>query len=138
MQAIRKLIMAGAVALMLPFAAGGALAAPVDAVPFSSAPAASLTGSTVVADTGLAAARTADKANTISVAYRYRRGRAVGGLAAGIIAGAAAAAIISGAARASDRGFRYRDGYYDRCEAWYFRCRDGADYACRKYYRYCD
>ncbi len=138
MHSIRRTLIAAVAALLIPFAAGSASAAPVDATPLQQAPAVSLTGGTVVADTGLAARKAAEKASTIVEARRYRRGRAVRGLAVGIIAGAAAAAILSGAARAHDRPYRYRGEHYDRCEAWYFRCRDGFDRACRKYYRYCD
>lgn len=138
MHAIRTLILAGALALLTPLAVGGASAAPVDALPMVAAPTTALTGGTVIADTGLAAARAAEKANTIVEARRFRRGRAIRGLAAGIIAGAAAAAILSGAARAHDRSYRYRDSHYDRCEAWYYRCQDGIRRACGKYYRYCD
>ena len=133
MQAIRKILFAGAVALMIPLSAGTASAAAV-ATPGLDKPA--LTGSTVIADTGLAKQRLAVKENTIVEARRRRRGRAFRGLAAGIIAGAAAAAIISGASRAHGRPYRSRR--YDRCERWYYRCEDGVRRACRKYYRYCD
>lgn len=137
MKSIRNLLAAGVLALALPLAAGQASAAEAKLdTPVQS----TLTGGTVLAQTGLVGKRATEKSGYI-VEARRRRGRAIRGLAAGIIAGAAAAAIISGSSRANagHRPYRsHRNNHYDRCERWYYRCEDGIRRACRKYYRYCD
>lgn len=137
MNIIRRLLIVSGLALLLPFTALQASAAEV---PLAAAPSlpgtASIMGGTVVADTGLAADRIAQEAKLVKTARRWRRGRRLGGLAAGLIIGGAAAAILSHSARARDR--RYYRRRRGRCERWYYRCEDGSRRACRKFYRYCD
>ncbi|MEO1206944.1 MAG: hypothetical protein AAFV45_11485 [Pseudomonadota bacterium] len=134
---LKHVAIACGLALSMGFAAQSASAAEVRHL---TAPSTSLTGGTVIADTGLAAARKASEGEVIKTAGR--RGR---GLAAGLIIGAAAAAIIAGSSRAhARRGHHYQERHYrgrghgNRCERWYFRCEDGVRRACRKFYRYCD
>ncbi|MEO1282411.1 MAG: hypothetical protein AAFR75_02700 [Pseudomonadota bacterium] len=137
MNAMKYLAIACGLAMTVGLSAQTASAAEVR---HAATPSTSLTGGTVIADTGLAAAREDAKANVIKTAGR--RGR---GLAAGLIIGAAAAAIIAGSSRAhARRKHHYNDHYYrgrrrgNRCERWYYRCEDGVRRACRKFYRYCD
>lgn len=78
----------------------------------------------------------AAQSNVIEV----RRGR---GIALGILGAAAATAIIAGAAHARDRHY-YGDRHYYRsrsgpsCRELRWRCNDGSDWACRRYYNRCD
>ena len=63
----------------------------------------------------------------------YGRGLAIG---AGVVLGATALAIAGSRNRAY-AGDRYDDDGGGQCRRWRHRCRDGSDWACRKYDRNC-
>ncbi len=80
------------------------------------------------------------EAKSQSNVVEVRHGR---GVALGILGAAAATAVIAGAARADrydDGYYYYRDSYRPRWSCWRLRdaCDDGADWACRRFYRQCD
>jgi hypothetical protein len=54
------------------------------------------------------------------------------GGAAAIAAGAAGLAIFGNGGH-----HHYDDGENDQCRHWHYRCRDGSDWACRKFDRNC-
>lgn len=125
-----------ALALLIPLTAGAAMAAQA---PETTTLSAAVTSTDKIVSAGLV--QKTVQPETIKVAGHHGRG-----LALGIIAGVATAAIIAGAShrhRYHDNysyrhtNYRYRH-HRRRCERWSYRCDCGDDYACHKYYRYCE
>ena len=136
MKAISKTLVMFALALLMPLSAGAAMAAQA---PETTAVGSALTSTDKIVSAGLV--QKTVQPETIKVAGHHGRG-----LALGIIAGVATAAIVAGASRRHHRHYDYNYNHTNysyrhrrrRCERWAYRCDCGDDYACHKYYRYCE
>lgn len=128
MKTMMKFLGVVALALAMPLFAGAASAAEaVLEAPGNQ----SLTGA-IARDNGLIAK--ADTGEKIVVAHG--RGRWVGPA----IVGGVALGLALGAANRAEARDRYdaRQGRYEQCREWNYRCRRGGDGACYKFDRYCD